>query len=383
MTDEARQISISKNIRILLLIVFSAISGIIIWGVTWDYLKMFINLSPNAILRLLYPEGTETYSVDIEKCEALMKIMRSNFRYLILHLTLIIGNIIILPLVIGFYIGRNSDNNKYFNVSATIFLIFLFIFIKDSLLLSDFNIIRFIAPIVLFFPHFFCLTTLGAMVGCRYARCHSDNALYLTVYRDILSMRKRGIIYLCFALIVFSLNLKPTKNSIETHLFPYLRYFYAPVTFNNNPKDIPLLSVGNASKEPDSRNWSQEVPLNKREILSVAVYYNNNSYLYKAVNTRLALRRNKEQYIATLWADNASPIQHSVKLIYDCDNPVFDYINSRWYPNQKLEKQQLPFAQTGMEILNPYGINIGDVEGMWVGQGFFGVRFQYDCLDFK
>lgn len=305
------------------------------------------------------------------------------------HLLFAVTIIFLVPLVTGFYVGRHSMRNRYRNVGLTVAIVLLFGPIKDFLFDSYEITSSFVWTFVwtffklyLLFPFFFIIALLGALGGSLMLS-PNDNGLYISIFRDLRNKRKRGYIYLFFVLFAFLLSVGKIEKGIEEFLTPYFQHFYAPVSFNKNPKDLPLLKIADVSNPFADKNWTDSIQLNNEDSFALLFYYNNNSYLYRAKNTKLALKQSDAKYTAVLWADNARTIQDSVALLYQCNKPLFTYINSNWYPNRPINNQSrpLPSGQTGQGILTPNGIDLGDVEGMWIGQGFFVVSFKYNCLD--
>lgn len=381
MVEETYQENIPRKTKTVLLIVFSAICWGILWKVAWSYIGKFINFSLAAFVErfgssIFIFVTPESIISNVEEIKLITK------EFYFPHLLLVISNIILVPLLVVFYIGRHSENNKYFNVAITAITVVAYRPVLDFLFHPS-KIIPFLIDAVAstysFFPFLFSVVSLGALIG-GYKRCYSDDkCLYISIYKDILHKRKRGLIYLCFVILMFVLSFSQTKGWFENSLSPYFRYLYAPVSFNNNPKDRPLLQIGNFTKQDW---WRYSTHLNNGDILSLLFYYNNNSYMYKAKNTRIALRQSdKNHFTAILWADNAQPIQQSVEVIHNCNNSWVTYLNSSWYPNQDTLSRPLPFSQTGQEVLDPTGLYIGDVDGMWAGQGYLRVRLKFDCLD--
>lgn len=372
------QKAFSENTKNVILIFFSVICWGIAWNELWHLSWKIINISPET----WFVNLSSLVSAPAEK----KKILEEAFKRGIYadfywpHLIIIIADLILIPLAVGFYIGRHSAKNKYLNC----FLITLIVTILRPTfdLFSGFDFGKFFWTIFfkgyLISPILFLLTSLGAFMG-SFMRSHNREGLYLTIFREILDKRKKGFIFLIFTIAFCLLSIKSLEKWIEDILSPYYRYGYAPVTFNKNEKDYPLLQVRKPS-EDITFHFSQLTHLSEGNKLALVIYFNNNSYLYRAVNTKLLLRQTDPyHFIATLWADNAQPIQKSVVIPHNCDTPVFTYVGSNWYSPFKKNSQQLPFAQTGREILNPTGVNLGDIPGIWAGTGLFVTYLKYHC----
>jgi len=241
------------------------------------------------------------------------------------HLVILIADVILVPLAVGFYIGRHSANNKYLNC----FLITLIITLLRPTfdLVSDRDIQSFL--ITIFFkgyfisPILFLVASSGAFIG-SFVTSHNNEGLHLTIFRDILEKCKKGFIFLIFALAFAALSIKGLEKwVVEDILFPYYRYGYAPVTFNKDKKDYPLLQIGKPSKD-NMLSFPELTHLSEGDNLALVIHFNNNSYTYRAVNTKLLLRQSDtHHFTATLWADNAIPIQQSVEIPHNCNAPVF------------------------------------------------------------
>lgn len=125
MTDEAiEQRSFSDNTKTIVLIIFSVICWGILWDELWNLSYKIINWSPAglyldlAFLMKAPPEKREIMT------EALKRGLSGDLYWP--HLFIIVGNIVLLPVIVGFYIGRHSVKNKYFNCFLTLFFVNLF-----------------------------------------------------------------------------------------------------------------------------------------------------------------------------------------------------------------------------------------------------------------
>ncbi len=376
MIDENRHEIVSETSKMVGLIIFSAIVWGLIWKVIWHYIGKAANFSPDAFLKAFS-------SVTPEKQIELLEAMGNEFYFP--HLFLVVANIALVPLFVGFYIGRHSPYKKYFDVAITVSIVLISKPIVD-LLFHHFQIVPFITIVLfkgyLFFPFLFGITSLGAWIG-SFRLSTNEKALYLRIYRDIYEKRKKGFLYSAIVLLSLASSVETVDKKIEEVLSSYLSLAYAPVTFNSHSKDRPTLQLSNSTKNHGTMNWVSSTNIDNEDSLALIFYYNNSSRLYKAINTRLALKQSdRTHFTATLWADNAQPVQGTVEFLDACNNqPLFTYQSSSWYPDQMRDNQSkpLPFKQSGQEILNPDGLNIGDVEGLWAGQGYFVVKLRYNC----
>lgn len=217
-------------------------------------------------------------------------------------------------------------------------------------------------------------------------RSRNHRGIYLTIYSNILEKRKSGFVFLLCVIAFLALSIRSVEKGVEDILSPYYRYAYAPVTFNKDPKDLPLLWAGKPTKDAVN-DWPKITHLSKGEDLYLIVYFHNNSFLYKAVNTKLRLRKDDaHHFTAILQADNATAIQQKIEIRHNCNNPNFPYVKSDIYWTMLMhEPVPLTSEQTGPETLisTSRDINIGEVLGSWGGIGNVVTKFKYECLDTK
>lgn len=384
MIDEAaNQKSIANNTRTLVLIIFSVICWSILWNALWHLFAWdILHFSKESFLLNLQ----FIFSLPPEKSEVLKDAWTKGIRgdFFIPHLFIAIANFFLVPFGVGFYIGRHSNKNSFLNCFLVIALVMLFRPVLD--LLSNRDLSSFLWVIFLkgYFlaPVFFFITSVGAFIG-NFKPYHGQNALYLELYRDLLNKHRKGIIFLVLAFVFIALQVDSIEKKVEEVLSPYFKYAYAPVTFNSHPKDYPLLRISKSSKD-DPLNLPKLTSLNSGDDLALFIYINNNSYLYGAVNTKLSLRQtDQHHFTAILWADNAKPIQKTVEIPHNCTKPVFSYLTSSWYSvlSKSGQPMPIPSGQTGKEILERSGINLGEIPGIWAGTSNFITVLKYECSD--
>lgn len=390
MADKQVHAGLSKNQNSFVLIGFSVILWALIWTISFSYIEsVFIaNYSPGFLQNF----SRTVLSSAPEKQKELLETVWNEFY--IPHLLLIIFSIILTPLFIGFYIGRHSEKSKYLNVAITVGILIFYEPVVE--ILFRFHTLDWSFPIGIFvfsfivFPSLFSLTALGTWIG-GFWLCTGKKGLYLTIYEDILwNKLKKGFAYAFISIFFLIPKFESGQKQINDILHKYLHTAYAPVKFNSFPNDYPLIRIANSTIEQGSQNWHDSIQANEDDSIALLLYYNNNSLLYKAINTKLALRQDKTHLTAMLWADNAEPVQHSVELIHSCKNAQLIYENSSLPPNRSasiaiphgngtvryyvLNQDAPPFNQ--FAVIN---FNLGDIEGIGLGQGYFAVTFKYDC----
>lgn len=390
MADKQVNTGISKNHKSFVLVGFSVILWALIWTAAFSYIEAVFtaNYSPGFMQNLSRTFFSSTSEKQMEMIETAWN------EFYTPHLLLIIFSIILPPVFIGFYIGRHSEKSKYLNTAITIGILILYKPISD--VLFNFNTLDWSFLIGIFvvsfivFPSLFSLTALGTWVG-SYCRCSGGKGLYLTIYEDILRGNlKKGFAYSFISILLLIPKFEAGQKQINDVLHKYLHAFYAPVKFNSLPNDYPLVRIANTTIEQGRQNWHDSIQLTEGDSIALLLYYNNNSHLYKAVNTKLALRQDKTHLTAMLWADNAEPVQHSVELIHSCKNAQLIYENSSLPPNRSasiaiqhgngnvrhyvLNQNAPPFNQ--FAVVN---FNLGDIERIGLGQGDFAVTFKYNC----
>lgn len=378
MTEEAMKIT--PKARRIVLIVFCIIS----WKLIWDFLFHYVNLGMNFSYKILSSKFENLAHLPYEQQIDLIRILGEEFYRP--HALLLIIPIFLVPLFVGFYTGRHSEKNRYRNI-AIIVVLFFFSGLVLDLLHNPHNWKGFL--FTMFFlgylkiPFLLAITSIGAWIGSYFFS--NEKGLHLLMYRDIHEKRKRSWVYVGVFIFAFVLKIESINKSVEDFLVPLFRYTYAPIKFNNHSKDRPLLQLSNSTIEKGTPNWRDSIKVQSGDELSLLIYYNNNSYLYKAINTKLVLDFiDKNHFTAALWADNAQPVRQSVAVTHYCKNfPMLTYLKSAWYPNQYEYNwsMPLPFEQSGHEILTRTGLNIGDIDGMWVGQGFFIISLSFQCTN--
>jgi len=289
MDGATNQRTFSENTRNFILIVFSVICWGILWNELWHLSWKIINISWESLfVNIAFLSNATPEKRHIIE-EALKKGLYEDLYWP--HSVIIIADFVLVPLVVGFYIGKHSSKNRYLNCFLTVLIVTLLRPTFD--LFSGFDFEKFF--LVIFFkgyfisPFLFFLTSLGALIG-SFKSYHNDKGLYLTIYRDILNKRKKGFIFLIFALAFSVLSIKALEKEVEDTLSPYYRYAYAPVTFNKHKNDYPLLRVAKAT-EDNTLNWPKLTHLSQGDNLALIIYFNNNSYMHRAVNTKLMLRQ--------------------------------------------------------------------------------------------
>lgn len=356
--------------RRCLLIIFCFLFWEILWYLFFHYSVLFFNFSGDSLLYSL--------QLVLAKKTSFEQVIKD---FYLSHLFIFIGNLLIIPFIIGFYVGRHSDTKKFSNVVLVILLDMGYNLLSNFL--STFNLFAlFFFSLVMYmsFPLILAVTYTGATIGHLFPG-NRDRAIYLTIYNGILSYSKKGVIVLLFVLLIFIVKLETIDNKIKDWLTPYLHFGYAPVTFNKLPEDSPLLQIRKQKNTEVQDKWSNSVTIENGDVVSVLFYYHNNNYLYTAKNLKLFLKPDKHLLNATLLADNAESLSSSVQIIHTCNHPQFEYLSHSWYPHHSKEPKPLPNDQKGENILKSDGLNLGDVAGKYVGQNYLVTNLKYYCSD--
>lgn len=353
-----------------LLIIFSFLYWEILWSLFFHYSVLLFNFSVESLVNSL--------SLILAKKTSFDQVIKD---FYLPHLFIFITNLLMVPWIIGFYVGCHSDNKKFSNVILVILLDMVYNLLSYSLFPPNLYAFFFFSFVMyMSFPIIFAVVYTGAIIGHLFPG-NSDKALYLRIYNGILAHSKKGIIFLLFVSLLFILKLETIDNKIKDWLTPYLHFGYAPVTFNKLREDYPLLQIRKQKNTAKQDNWSNSVAIENGNAVSVLFYYHNNSYLYAAKNLKLFLKYGKHLLTATLLADNAAPLSSSVQLMYNCDRPQFEYLSNEWHPYHSQEPKPLPTGQKAESILESEGINLGDVAGKYVGQSYLVMNLKYYCSD--
>ena len=122
------------------------------------------------------------------------------------HLFIFIANLLIVPLIVGFYVGRHSDNRRLANVVLVILFDMGYNLLSVSLFPVNLYLLSFLSFIMyMSFPIVLAMAYIGAIIG-RFFPGNSDKSLYLTIYNEILARSKKGLLFLCFVSSHFLLS---------------------------------------------------------------------------------------------------------------------------------------------------------------------------------
>lgn len=155
-------------------------------------------------------------------------------------------------------------------------------------------------------------------------------------------------------------------------------------TLNSSAQDYPTLQVTNYTVNPNCTTcWSSNVSASAGNIVSFYVYYHNTG-ADTANNVRIRLTPQTtsvgtvHSFTATVSADNV-PTVTGVATVSLSSAQSLAYISGQtiWRPNQtQFGSNPLLFGQTGAELFNGVGLNIGNITPGWESQGGVAVRFQ-------
>ena len=168
--------------------------------------------------------------------------------------------------------------------------------------------------------------------------------------------------------------------------FSPLATAYAAAIFNNHSSDLPTVQVSNYTKNPGCSNcWSTSVIADKGDIVTISIYYHNNSS-ETARNTKL--RSQLPNVSATtnfitgeVFADNANASRGTATINVSTKQTLAFIPGSvKWYPNRSTSPSSLLFGQNGSEVIDN-GLNIGDIAAGWPTQGYLPFRVQVSSTD--
>jgi uncharacterized repeat protein (TIGR01451 family) len=155
-------------------------------------------------------------------------------------------------------------------------------------------------------------------------------------------------------------------------------------TLNNASNDFATLRVTNYTVNPTCTTcWATSVNANAGNVVSFYVYYHNTG-VDTAKNVRVRLspqvtgNGTTQTFTAIVSADNA-PAVTGIVTVTTSSNQTISYISGQtiWRPNQtQFGSSALLFGQSGAELFNGVGLNLGDIAPGWSTQGGVAVRFQ-------
>jgi len=165
--------------------------------------------------------------------------------------------------------------------------------------------------------------------------------------------------------------------------------FIAPLasfaaTLNNDPQDFATLRVANKTTNPAGTTtaWASSASATEGQVVSFAIYYHTTSSdTANNVRVRLAPQTTgsgtTHSFTATVTADNAPSVIGSATVHLNSSQSL-SYIpgSVNWYANQRLTSTGLLYGQTGAELFNGTGLNLGPISPGWPSQGSVTVSFQ-------
>lgn len=290
------QKSLSETTRTLVLIIFCALC----WGILWNQLPHLFLKVAKISLASLFTDFAELPSIPSGKKEIMEEMLRKGIIHDIYwpHFFFFIVSFLLVPIAVGFYVGRHSKRSKFL---YCFFITVIVSFFEPTMdLLFDADIKGFLLTVFLigYFisPSLFMLTALGALIGSGFKANH-DKGLYLTIYRYFQEKHKKGFLFLVIVIVLSGFSLKNFEKNIDDFLSPYYRYFYAKVDFNKafgGGKQPPLLRIvkptPSTSDDPD--RWPELISLDDGDDLAFIIFVNNSNFIYEAVNTKLSLLQN-------------------------------------------------------------------------------------------
>ncbi len=160
-------------------------------------------------------------------------------------------------------------------------------------------------------------------------------------------------------------------------------------TLNNDPQDYATLSVANSTQHPNSTsNWGSTTNASAGDEVSFEIYYHNTGP-DTARNLRVWLspqttgNGTTQAFTATVRADNAPAVTGSAT-VYLSSSQTISFIPGMvsWYPynSNPTTEASLPNGQSGAEIFNTTGLNLGNITynsaNPWETQGTVIVTFR-------
>ncbi len=153
---------------------------------------------------------------------------------------------------------------------------------------------------------------------------------------------------------------------------------------NNDTYDLATLRVANKTTNPAGTTtaWAPSTNASAGQVVSFAIYYHNTTDP-AATNLRVRLTPQStgsgttQAFTATVSADNTASV-FGTATVYLSSTQSLNFINSTvsWYPNQSGTITALPFGQTGAELFDGVGLNLGSIASGWAAQGSITVSFQ-------
>ncbi|MBI5400569.1 MAG: hypothetical protein HZB12_00420 [Candidatus Yonathbacteria bacterium] len=128
--------------------------------------------------------------------------------------------------------------------------------------------------------------------------------------------------------------------------------------------------------------WTGTANASAGQVISFAIYYHNIG-VDTATNVQLRLTPQStgvgtaQTFTATVSADNALAVTGTATVTLSSSQSLsFTNGTALWFPNQTQVGTVLPLAQTGAELFNGVGLNVGNVAPGWASQGSVTVSFQ-------
>ncbi|MBI5798689.1 MAG: hypothetical protein HZB10_02045 [Candidatus Yonathbacteria bacterium] len=155
-------------------------------------------------------------------------------------------------------------------------------------------------------------------------------------------------------------------------------------TLNNDTQDFVTLRVANYTLNPTCTScWSGTATANEGDTVSFSIYYHNTGP-DTATNVRVRLSPQSTSsgtthtFSATVSADNAPAVSGTV-VVTTTSSQAISFITNGviWRPNQTVYgSTSLPNGQTGANLFDGVGINLGNIAAGWSTQGSVITRFQ-------
>src|SRR3989344_6081300 len=141
-------------------------------------------------------------------------------------------------------------------------------------------------------------------------------------------------------------------------VFSPLATAYAAAVFNTSSGDLPTIQASNYTKNPGCSNcWSTSVTADKGDVVSISIYYHNNS---SETARQTKLRTQLPNVSATtnfitgeVFADNASLVSRTATInVSSKQTLTFIPGSVKWYPDRSTSPSPLLFGQNGSEVVS-------------------------------
>lgn len=153
---------------------------------------------------------------------------------------------------------------------------------------------------------------------------------------------------------------------------------------NNDPQDFATLRVANNTENPAGTTtaWAGTANAKAGDTVSFAIYYHNTGP-DTATNVRVRLTPRTtnagtvQAFTAIVSADNAAPVNGTATVYLSSSQTISFDGTTYWYPYNSNPTTQAPLlnGQSGAELFNGVGLNLGNIAPGWSTQGSVTANF--------